>query len=280
VFRTALEERDVYNKRVCLDLLTRLENHGSREPTDTSALTIEHVMPQNEQLRPEWREMLGNEGRETQRKWLHRLGNLTLTGYNSTYSDRPFEEKKAIPGGFSDSAVRLNRFIRDQAQWTASEMEQRGKALAERAIAIWPPLVVPPELIEAARLEELRALATRRDVERVNMSAAARELFELLRAKVREIDDEIVELPEPSSVSYHGPSFFLEVLPRNNRIVLLLALDFNEIDDPTGIARDASQRSFFVNAQHEGGVNVPVRETMDIERAMPLIRHAHARASA
>jgi len=55
-------------------------------------------MPQNENLAPSWREMLGNDWREVQREWLHRLGNLTLTGYNSTYSDRPFGEKKKIKG--------------------------------------------------------------------------------------------------------------------------------------------------------------------------------------
>jgi hypothetical protein len=58
-------------------------------------------MPQNERLPPIWREMLGDGWRETQRLWLHRLGNLTLTGYNSTYSDRPFEEKKSIAGEYA-----------------------------------------------------------------------------------------------------------------------------------------------------------------------------------
>ena len=45
--------------------------------------------------------MLGENWKEAQSVWLHRLGNLTLTGYNSTYSDRPFDEKKTIPGGFA-----------------------------------------------------------------------------------------------------------------------------------------------------------------------------------
>jgi hypothetical protein len=113
-FRKALEERDIYGKRVCFDLLDRLENHGSRESTDTSKYSIEHIMPQNEKLGPEWRKMLGENWRDVQRQWLHRLGNLTLTGYNSTYSDRPFTEKKTITGGFEVSSVRLNKFVREQ----------------------------------------------------------------------------------------------------------------------------------------------------------------------
>lgn len=112
----------MYGKRVCFELLTRLENHGSKEVTDTSKYSIEHIMPQNEKLSPEWRQMLGDDWRETQRQWLHRLGNLTLTGYNSTYSDRPFDEKKTIRGGFAESSVRLNKFVRECATWTSGRV--------------------------------------------------------------------------------------------------------------------------------------------------------------
>jgi len=273
-FRQALEERDIYGKRVCFDLLDRLENHGSKEPTDTSKYSIEHIMPQNEKLVPEWRTMLGENWRDVQREWLHRLGNLTLTGYNSTYSDRPFDQKKTIAGGFEESSVRLNKFVREQPVWTPVEMERRGKDLANRCLSIWPCLVVEKALIVAADQAEMRSRAQRRDVGKVPMSAAARDLFDLLRARVVEIDADIIELAEQKSVSYHGPAFFLEVLPRKNRLNLLLALDFNEIDDPTGIAKDTSGRSFFVNAVYEGGVNVPIWAATDIERALPMIRQA------
>lgn len=277
-FRKTLEERDIYGKRVCFDLLDRLENHGTKEPTDTSKYTIEHVMPQNDRLRVEWKEMLGSQWREVQRQWVDRLGNLTLTGYNSTYSDRPFEEKKTIPGGFKDSSVRLNRFISEQPQWTPAEMERRGKELAGRALLIWPRLIVEKSLIDAAELVDMKARASRRDVAKVLMTAAARSLFEALRAKVLAIDSEILELAEEKSVSYHGPSFFMEILPRKGRINLLLAIDFNEIEDPYGIAKDTSQRKFFVNAGYEGGVNIPIYQTSDIDKAMPMIRQARALA--
>jgi uncharacterized protein with ParB-like and HNH nuclease domain/predicted transport protein len=273
-FRKALEERDIYGKRVCFDLLDRLENSHSKEPTDTSEYSIEHIMPQNDKLSAQWREMLGNNWPEVQRTWLHRLGNLTLTGYNSTYSDRPFEEKKKIPGGFEESSVRLNKFVREQAKWTSAEIERRGKELANQAIMIWPALVVDKALVDAAKRAEMLALAKRRDVGKVPMTSSARSLFELLRNKVLEIDSDIIELAEQKSVSYHGPAFFLEVLPRKNRLILLLALEFNEVDDPTGFAKDTSERKFFVNAIYEGGVNLSVRSHAEIDQASPMIRHA------
>ncbi|MEN6433014.1 MAG: DUF262 domain-containing protein [Smithella sp.] len=98
-FREALETRDVYDMRNCHYLLDRLENN-SKEKIDTSSFTIEHVMPQNEDLRTEWKTMLGSDWKAVQEMWLHRLGNITLTGYNERYSDRPFADKKTIEGGF------------------------------------------------------------------------------------------------------------------------------------------------------------------------------------
>jgi uncharacterized protein with ParB-like and HNH nuclease domain/predicted transport protein len=273
-FRKALEERDVYHKRVCFDLLDRLENYGSKELTDTTKYSIEHIMPQNDKLAAEWRRMLGDEWQNTQREWIHRLGNLTLTGYNSTYSDRPFEEKKTIPGGFSESSVRLNKFVREQREWTPLEMDQRGRDLANRAIVIWPGLVVEKALIDKAKEAEMREHAQRRDVSKVPMSPAARQLFNVLSEKVRLLDSGIIELAEQRSVSYHGPTFFLEVLPRKNRIGLLLPLDFNEVEDPSGMAQDTSQWKFLVNAIYEGGVYVRIQSEADIDQALPMIRLA------
>lgn len=79
-FRRELLLRDIYGLRVCGYLLERLENHGSKEPTNTSGYTIEHILPQNDKLPEEWQAMLGKEWKKVQATWLHRLGNLTLTG--------------------------------------------------------------------------------------------------------------------------------------------------------------------------------------------------------
>lgn len=274
-FERNLKERDLYSLRVCRHLLEGLENYGSREPSDTSEYSIEHILPQNENLQPEWREMLGQEWQDIQSKWLNRLGNLTLTGYNSTYSDRPFETKKTILGGFAESSVRLNRFVRDQAVWTDREIDARTNALAVRALELWPSLIVPQPLIDAAAQRERREMAARRDVGKVKMTAEARSLFDVLRLRLLELGDDIIEFAETNSVSYHGPEFFMEVLPRRYGLTLLLNLDFNEIDDASGIAEDATRWKFFVHAQYQGGVFASVADENAIEGAMPLIRQAH-----
>ena len=272
----ALHEGDLYGLRVCRHLLEGLENHNTKELTDTSGYSIEHIMPQNERLSAKWCTMLGENWKEVQKTWLHRLGNLTLTAYNSKYSDKPFDEKKTIKGGFSDSSVRLNKFVREQQTWTVKEICARTDALAKNAIEVWPPLVVEQSLIDAATYREMRERAARRDVGKVKMSTEARALFEELRAHVLALDSDVLELAEPNSVSYHSPGFFLEVLPRRYSLTLLLALDFNEIDDSSGLAQDAAQWKFFVHARHQGGVSLNVNDTGTIESAVPLIRQAHA----
>ena len=82
--------RNLYEFKHRQYCLTRLENDGRKEPVDIGEYTIEHVLPQNEDLSPEWQAMLGPAWRRCKTAGCTRLGNLTLTGYNPELSDRPF----------------------------------------------------------------------------------------------------------------------------------------------------------------------------------------------
>lgn len=90
-FKRELKVRDLYNFRSRSYWLRRLENDKRRERVEE--FTIEHIMPQNENLSAKWREELGSDWQRIHKELLHTLGNLTLTRYNSRYSDRPFAEK-------------------------------------------------------------------------------------------------------------------------------------------------------------------------------------------
>ena len=107
-FEEKLKTFDAYHFKRRSYFFRMLENVGRKEPVPTDEYTIEHILPQNEDLRSEWRAALGPDWQEIQAKYLHSLGNLTLTGYNSEYSDRPFAEKREIKGGFRESPLRLN----------------------------------------------------------------------------------------------------------------------------------------------------------------------------
>lgn len=142
-FAKALTERLVYrmNSKNKVYIFERLENHGTIEDkdiyhhVDEGVYSIEHVMPQH--LTPAWTKELGENYEAIHETWLHRLANLTLTGYNSKYSNSPFAEKRDMPNGFADSGLRMNIWIAQRSKWTLEELEARNKFLIERALNVW-----------------------------------------------------------------------------------------------------------------------------------------------
>lgn len=277
-FREALVTRDIYDMKNVKYLLDRLENH-SKEKIDTSSFTIEHILPQNENLSAEWREMLGPEWKQLQQALLHRLGNITLTAYNSEYSDRSFHDKKSIKGGFDESPLRLNKFVREQNKWTATEIEQRGSTLAAVALQIWPALQVDDALVRAQEMNERKLAAAKHSVDDFEFEREARDIFEHLRAQILSLGEDVIELCGSRTVTYRVYEFFVEVIPRKGRLSLLLNVDYDECDDPTGRAKDANEFAFVQNASEKGGVLFSVREQDDVAPAMHLIRQAYEKVS-
>ena len=123
-------------------LFERLENQNSNETVnvieklDNGDYTIEHIMPQT--LTGSWVKMLGENYQQIHETWLHRLANLTITGYNSKYSNRSFMEKRDITDGFKDSNLRLNKGLSHLEQWSEREIQQRGERLVQLALELWP----------------------------------------------------------------------------------------------------------------------------------------------
>jgi hypothetical protein len=107
-FKRELQSKDLYNFRSRSYWLRRLENHGRKERVSVDEYTIEHILPQNKTLSAGWKVDLGSDWERIQQTYLHTLGNLTLTGYNSEYQDKTFVEKRDMTGGFKESPLRLN----------------------------------------------------------------------------------------------------------------------------------------------------------------------------
>lgn len=210
LFRQSLEELELYHQRgLCRCLLSRLENHGSREPSPTDSYSVEHIMPRNENLSPEWQRMLGDNWEEIHRRWLHRLGNLTLTAYNPEYSDRPFHKKKTISGGFNESAIRLNASVREQQEWTAEVMEKRGQLLSQKASKIWKDQRPTPEYEEMRYQRRVKERAAASDVHSVPKTVTAKNLFRRLHEEIMNLGNDIQAVHERHSVCYYaaGPNF-------------------------------------------------------------------------
>ncbi|MDO4453799.1 MAG: DUF262 domain-containing protein [Eubacteriales bacterium] len=137
-FSEAFATRNIYNMRARNYILSRLENYENKAPIIIENYTIEHIMPQNKELSIEWQRDLGDNWKEIQKKYLHTIGNLTLTAYNSEMGDRPFMEKVNMPGGFKESALRLNKYVVSLSKWNEDAIQKRAQELIEKAQQIWP----------------------------------------------------------------------------------------------------------------------------------------------
>lgn len=129
------------NSKNKIYILERFENFGTSEDKDVyrhcddGTYSIEHIMPQH--LTPVWQKELGDDYEQIHEVWLHRMANLTLTAYNSKYSNSSFTEKKTMQNGFDDSGIRMNTWIAKKNKWTLAELEERSEYLIGRALSIW-----------------------------------------------------------------------------------------------------------------------------------------------
>lgn len=147
-FRQHLQTSNLYSFPRMRYFLRKMENDGRKEEVSIADYSIEHIMPQNDNLSEAWKTELGDEWARIHDERLHTLGNLTLTGYNSEYSDRPFARKRDMDGGFRQSPLRLNAGIGELERWDEAAMIARGDELAARAIGLWPMPQMDAESLE------------------------------------------------------------------------------------------------------------------------------------
>lgn len=137
-FVAALKERNLYRKNaLCKYLLVAIENQG-KEQIKTDALTIEHIMPQNKNLSTAWQRMLGTDWELVRERYLHTLGNLTLTGYNSELGDLPFAEKLDKLAEENTHVTVLYSDVKNKTEWNAQTMESRAERLSEEVLKLFP----------------------------------------------------------------------------------------------------------------------------------------------
>ncbi len=135
-FENALITKEVYRLQAKNRnfLLESLENYKSAYPINIDELTVEHIMPQT--LTKEWKNKLGADWQEIHKKYLHTLGNLSLTAKNSELSNNTFEEKQRID--FQTSRLKLNYKLADLTIWNEETIVERAKDLIINAKDIWP----------------------------------------------------------------------------------------------------------------------------------------------
>ena len=270
-FKHELRERDLYNFPRRSYLLRRLENHERKEPVPVHEYTIEHILPQNESLSTEWRHALGSDWEKTQETWLHTLGNLTLTGYNSEYSDRPFSEKRDMPGGFAQSPLRLNSGLGKLDNWNEAAIRQRAERLSHQAVEVWRPPALPDAVLATYRPKTGRPITYALDDHPyLTTDSPMRPVFEMLRKEVLSLDKCVSEEILKLYVAYKTETNFVDVIPQKGRLLLSINLRFHELHDPRGWARDVTNLGRWGN----GNAEVPLRSVEELLYVMSLVRQA------
>lgn len=274
-FTNALKTQDLYGRRYLKFMLDRLTNSG-KEKVVTEDLTIEHILPQKDVLAEEWQQMLGPQWRETRDAHQHKLGNLTLTGFNSELQARPFAEKKNAPEwGYINSAVWLSRDVAKQETWGEAQITARSASLAERAAKIWKPLEADAAVVKQLALEEARARSQGYSVDSLKWPPGIRPLFDALREKVLQCADDVSELPRAKSVVYYSSEWFLEVLPRAKGFTIRLSADVEDLQDLSPAVQDTSAWLFVLNSTVTGGSLFHVLGEGDLEVAIELAKRSY-----
>lgn len=268
-FEKEIITKDVYNFRSRNYLLSKLENYKRKEPVNVDDYTIEHILPQNPELSKEWKVMLGDKWKEVQEQYLHSLGNLTLTGYNSELSDRPFFQKKTIEGGFNDSPIRLNEYMRLVDVWNEEQIHIRAKGLADKARQIWSAPNLSEDVLQKYQPEEKGASVY--NIEQYEyLKGEMLELYYSLKKRVLNIDSSVKEEYKKLYIAFKSSTNFVDIVPQKVRLRLSLNIDFPDIIDPKGLCKDVSGLGRWGN----GDVEVSLSNVNELDDIMELIQQA------
>ena len=271
-FRRDLQTRDLYYFRSRSYWLRRLENHGRKERVPVDEYTIEHILPQNPDLPAAWKQALGPEWQRMQQQWLHTLGNLTLSGYNAEYSDRPFAEKRDMKGGFKESPLRLNAGLGQLDAWNAGAIQERARRLADQALAVWSaPKLDAVTLATYQPVKETALGGYTIEYHPHLLSAGMREVFEAFRTQVLALDPNVSEEILKLYVAYKAETNFVDVVPQARRLRLSINMAFAEINDPKGLCKDVTNLGRWGN----GDVEVGLKSLDELPYVMGLVRQSY-----
>ncbi|MFI3272172.1 MAG: DUF262 and DUF1524 domain-containing protein [Pseudomonadota bacterium] len=269
-FTNALLTRNIYKSKIAHYFLCKLERHLSgKEQADLSTCTIEHIMPQT--MTEAWQKELGEDWQGIHAKCVHTAGNLTLTGYNPEYGNRPFAAKRDDAKGYKESIFSLNSSLSEVEQWNETAIRHRATMLAHEAVKIWPlPFMDEVELANFAP-QKNGATYTLEDHPHA-YSGPMRELFQHLRQEILGLDDGLHKEILKLYIAYKIKTNIVDIVPQKAKLRISLNMPFEALDDPRNVAKDASKLGRWGN----GGVEVGINTMDDVPYTMELIKQAVA----
>jgi len=226
-------------------------------------------MPENKKLSSDWKQMLGDSWEDIHNRLLHTVGNLTLTAYNSEMSDRPFQEKMEIDGGFKQSALKLNAYVVKCGKWTEDEITARATELALMAAdKIWPQPVMTDD--ELAPYRPVKKEDTQYKLESYTWNQYTQMLFDKLNASILNLSTDIRRECKKQYIAYKYETNFVDIVVQEKALRLAINAKFAQINDPRSICKDITNKGRWGN----GDVEVFFGSLADLEDTMAIIKQA------
>lgn len=273
-FADELRVRDLYNTRNRSYWLRKLENSEGKELLALEKYSIEHIMPQNSELNEWWRQALGERWSETQARLLHTIGNLTLTRYNSEFSDRSFPEKRDLAdGGFKSSPLKLNKGLDALETWNEEKINERADLLIGKALKVWSaPSVTAEQLAKVKSKVQDKFEYTYAEHKYLDRPEVF-EIFKLLKSEVLSLDPSVYEEILKYYIAFKAETNFVDVITKASGLRLTLNMKFADLLDPENRAVNLLDKGRLGN----GDVSVALVSPADVPYAMFLIRQAFDR---
>ncbi len=208
--------------------LERLENFDTKEPVNTQECTTEHIMPKK--LDEKWKRDLGENFQEIHEKYLHTIGNLTLTGYNQKYSNNSFQEKRDMEKGFKQSSLRLNQSLKDLESFGEEKIKKRANDLADWALKIWTYPKLDAETLEKYKQKGKKEKKVY-DLSSYKFGSHSRELFDILSKEIKALDERITESFMKAYITYKFNTIFTSIIPSKDELTLMLKIKFSELQN-------------------------------------------------
>ncbi|GHP64906.1 hypothetical protein JP0046_13640 [Helicobacter pylori] len=252
----------------------RLENFERNERVYTHEYTIEHIMPQtlteDTEDTEEWERDLGENFQEIHNKYLHTIGNLTLTGYNPEYSNKSFQEKRDMEKGFKNSPLKLNEGLGDLKFFGEEEIKKRANDLADLTLKIWTYPKLDAETLKKYKPKKDKKEKKVYDLNSYKFGSHSRELFDILSKEIKALDERITESFNQDYISYKFDKNFVDIVVQTKDLKLYLNMKFNELQDEKNLARDMTNKGHLGN----GDIEVKLETKENIPYCLGLIKQA------
>ena len=216
-FKDTFENKNMYlefKPQMLRYILYKYERNLTKEVVETDAATIEHIMPQDTS---KWKDYLDKKHDVEYGEQLHKIGNLTLTKYNSEMSNDSFDDKKKL---YKDSGYAITRALTAEKDWTSYEIKLRSKNMAEKALELWPL----PEEYNKSELSN-----NHYDV----MNDKTEELFDEFMDIVKDYYPSLYVAPKKLYINFKKNSFVVfSVVPLQDNLNILLNTTIDNLEHP------------------------------------------------